>query len=136
MGYLCSAFMNMDNQNSRPLIAHLSMSGACAGWGLMAPVGKDAMTHGIDGITMVTFRVVGACLLFLDSLAIRAKGGSAHEGQTDVYRSCTHGTGIQSMLLHHRPEHHLAYQCLNCHHVDAYLRNAVVSLNPEGADNR
>jgi len=64
MGYLCSAFMNMDNQNSRPLIAHLSMFGACAGWGLMAPVGKDAMTHGIDGITMVTFRVVGACLLF------------------------------------------------------------------------
>jgi len=30
----------------------------------MAPVGKDAMTHGFDGITMVTFRVVGACLLF------------------------------------------------------------------------
>ena len=46
------------------LIAHLSMFGACAGWGLMAPVGKDAMTHGFDGITMVTFRVAGACLLF------------------------------------------------------------------------
>jgi drug/metabolite transporter (DMT)-like permease len=30
----------------------------------MAPVGKDAMIHGFDGITMVTFRVVGACLLF------------------------------------------------------------------------
>jgi len=40
------------------------MFGACAGWGLMAPLGKDAMTHGFDGITMVTFRVVGACLLF------------------------------------------------------------------------
>ena len=40
------------------------MFGACAGWGLMAPVGKDAMTHGIDGISMVTFRVAGACLLF------------------------------------------------------------------------
>lgn len=40
------------------------MFGACAGWGLMAPVGKDAMMHGFDGITMVTFRVVGACLLF------------------------------------------------------------------------
>ncbi len=40
------------------------MFGACAGWGLMAPVGKDAMTHGFDGITMVTFRVVGACILF------------------------------------------------------------------------
>lgn len=57
--------MNLEREkNNRPLIAHLSMFGACAGWGLMAPVGKDAMTHGIDGITMVTFRVVGACLLF------------------------------------------------------------------------
>ena len=37
---------------------------ACAFWGLMAPLGKDAMTHGIDGIDMVTFRVVGGCLLF------------------------------------------------------------------------
>ncbi len=31
----------------------------------MAPVGKDAMTHGFDGISMVTFRVAGACVLFL-----------------------------------------------------------------------
>lgn len=40
------------------------MFGACAGWGLMAPLGKDAMTHGITGIDMVTFRVVGAAVLF------------------------------------------------------------------------
>lgn len=40
------------------------MFGACAGWGLMAPIGKDAMTHGFDGSSMVTFRVVGACILF------------------------------------------------------------------------
>lgn len=51
-------------QQNRALIAHLSMFGACAGWGLMAPIGKDAMTHGIDGVTMVTFRVAGACILF------------------------------------------------------------------------
>ena len=51
-------------KTSRPLIAHLSMFGACAFWGLMAPLGKDAMTHGIDGLTMVTFRVMGGCLLF------------------------------------------------------------------------
>ena len=54
----------MGKDNNRALIAHLAMFGACAGWGLMAPVGKDAMTHGIDGITMVSFRVAGACLLF------------------------------------------------------------------------
>lgn len=40
------------------------MFGACAGWGLMSPVGKDAMLHRFDGITMVSFRVAGACLLF------------------------------------------------------------------------
>lgn len=37
---------------------------ACAIWGLMAPVGKDAMLNGIDGISMVSFRVAGGALLF------------------------------------------------------------------------
>lgn len=50
--------------NKKPLLAHLSMFLACAFWGLMAPVGKDAMTHGLTGIDMVTFRVVGAAILF------------------------------------------------------------------------
>ncbi|MCR5181221.1 MAG: DMT family transporter [Bacteroidaceae bacterium] len=59
-----SAEKSQPTSNNRPLVAHLAMFGACAGWGLMAPIGKDAMTHGVDGITMVTFRVVGACLLF------------------------------------------------------------------------
>lgn len=62
----------MDNKNTRPLIAHLSMFFASAFWGLMAPVGKAAMTHGIDGIDMVTFRVCGAAVLFwLTSLFTR-----------------------------------------------------------------
>ena len=51
-------------KENKPLIAHLSMFGACAGWGLMAPVGKDALLNGFDGISLVTFRVVGACILF------------------------------------------------------------------------
>lgn len=51
------------------LVAHASMFLACAFWGLMAPLGKDAMTHGIDGIDMVTFRVFGgACLFGLTSI--------------------------------------------------------------------
>lgn len=58
--------------NKKALIAHLSIFFACAFWGLMAPVGKDAMTHGITGIDMVTFRVTGACLLFwLTSLFVK-----------------------------------------------------------------
>ena len=49
---------------SRPLAAHMSMFGAEVFWGLMAPLGKDAMTHGIDGVTMVTFRLIGGAILF------------------------------------------------------------------------
>ncbi len=50
--------------NKRPLVAHLSMFLACALWGLMAPLGKDAMGHGITGVELVTFRVAGAAVLF------------------------------------------------------------------------
>lgn len=50
--------------NKKQLSAHLSIFTACAIWGLMAPLGKEAMTHGIDGITMVSFRVAGGTLLF------------------------------------------------------------------------
>lgn len=50
--------------NNRPLIAHLCLFCACAFWGLMAPLGKDAMTHGFTGIDMVTFRVTGGAVLF------------------------------------------------------------------------
>ena len=50
--------------NKKPLFAHLCMFFARAFWGLMAPLGKDAMTHGLTGIDMVTFRVAGAAVLF------------------------------------------------------------------------
>ncbi len=50
--------------NKRPLIAHLCLFCSGAFWGLMAPVGKDAMQHGIDGIDLVSFRVLGGALLF------------------------------------------------------------------------
>ncbi len=50
--------------NNRPLVAHLCLFFACAFWGLMAPLGKDAMTHGFTGLEMVTFRVAGGAVLF------------------------------------------------------------------------
>jgi len=67
------------NTQNKPLAAHLSMFAACAIWGLMSPLGKDAMTHGLDGITMVSFRVMGGALLFwLTSLFLRLwKGPTA-----------------------------------------------------------
>ncbi len=51
-------------QNKNQIIAHLCLFFACAFWGLMAPLGKDAMTHGFNGIDMVTFRVTGGAVLF------------------------------------------------------------------------
>lgn len=72
--YLLTSYIivvKMEKTN-RPLVAHLAMFGACAFWGLMAPLGKDAMTHGLDGLTMVTFRVLGGCVLFwLTSLFVK-----------------------------------------------------------------
>lgn len=50
--------------NKRPLIAHLCLFCSGAFWGLMAPVGKDAMLHGFDGIDLVSFRVLGGAILF------------------------------------------------------------------------
>ena len=50
--------------NKRPLLAHLCLFCSGAFWGLMAPVGKDAMLHGIDGIDLVSFRVLGGAVLF------------------------------------------------------------------------
>lgn len=51
-------------KNGKVVSAHLSILGAEIIWGLMAPIGKDAMLHGFNGVSVVSFRVVGAALLF------------------------------------------------------------------------
>lgn len=61
-GLFFSRLYQMDSK--KPLVAHLSMLMAEVFWGLMAPVGKDAMNHGLDGLAMVSFRVAGAAVLF------------------------------------------------------------------------
>lgn len=50
--------------SNAPFRAHLSMFTAEAIWGFMAPIGKAAMNSGFDGISVVSFRVAGAALLF------------------------------------------------------------------------
>ena len=52
------------SNNRTPLLAHLSLAGAAICWGLMSPLGKDAIQHGIDGITLVSLRVLGGAILF------------------------------------------------------------------------
>ena len=51
-------------RNGTVVKAHVCILLACVIWGLMAPIGKDAMNNGISGLAMVAFRVVGAALLF------------------------------------------------------------------------
>ena len=48
----------MNIRHNLPLRSHVSMLMAEVFWGLMAPLGKDAMSHGIDGITMVSLLCV------------------------------------------------------------------------------
>ena len=59
--------------NKRPLIAHISIFLACAFWGLMAPLGKDAMTHGLTGLDMVSFRYT-----FLDNIFLHSQRTRTH----------------------------------------------------------
>lgn len=51
-------------QNKTLLKGHLCMAGAATMWGLMAPLAKDAMSHGLSGLAMVGIRVAGGCLCF------------------------------------------------------------------------
>ncbi len=60
-------------KSNKPLIAHICLFCACAFWGLMAPLGKDAMTHGLTGIDMVSFRVTGGAVLFWITSLFTAK---------------------------------------------------------------
>lgn len=73
----------MNSNSNSPITAHLAMFFACAFWGLMAPLGKDAMTHGISGIDMATFRVTGGAVLFwLTSLFVKKE----HVPRRDIFR--------------------------------------------------
>lgn len=63
------------------------MLGAAVMWGLMAPLGKDAMGHGISGLQMVCFRVAGASVCFwLASLVTRLLAPGSQVAQEKVER--------------------------------------------------
>lgn len=56
--------MQNSAENKSNILGHLSGFTAAAIWGLMAPIGKDAMMHGVTGLDMVFFRVAGAAVSF------------------------------------------------------------------------
>lgn len=67
------------------------MAGAAAMWGVMAPLGKDAMTNGIGGFPMVGIRVLGGAVCFwLASIVYEAikrrKACGADGGSREVER--------------------------------------------------
>lgn len=74
-------FKMADKQNSN-LQGHLLMLTASFMWGMMAPLGKDAMTHGISGFSMVGIRVTGGALLFW--LASIINNRMSHQELDDV----------------------------------------------------
>ena len=52
--------INMNQNTKQPLFAHFSLLGAATFWGLMAPLGKDAMNNGINGVALVSYTLL-AC---------------------------------------------------------------------------
>ncbi len=51
----------MNNKNYR---GHLALLGAAVMWGLMCPMGKDALENGISGVSLVEFRMACAAVCF------------------------------------------------------------------------
>jgi drug/metabolite transporter (DMT)-like permease len=67
-------------RNAKAVKAHISMFSACLIWGLMSPVGKDAMLNGVNGLAMVAFRVVGGAILFwLTSIFMKSQKVPPHD---------------------------------------------------------
>ena len=83
---------------------------ACGIWGLMAPLGKDAMSNGVGGLEMVTFRV-------------RQERGGQAEGHVEVLLCCDAWHRVQPVLLHHRLEHYLSRECKYHDNGDAYYHD-------------
>lgn len=74
--------MKQSGKHPKMIQAHLSIFAACTLWGLMAPIGKDAMLHGIDGINLISFRVMGGALLFwITSWLINLKRGQEEKAE-------------------------------------------------------
>lgn|SRR5574344_621015 len=74
--YMFSEIMN----NLKNIKAHICMFLACLIWGLMAPIGKDALMNGISGLDLVAFRVVGGAVLFwLTSFFTKKEEVSSHD---------------------------------------------------------
>lgn len=90
----------MDKQQRIHLLGHLNIALACVIWGLMAPLGKDAMRPDgpyLTGIDMVTFRVCGAALCFWITSLCMHKTRHEHVAPRDLLLFL--GAGLFGIVL-------------------------------------
>ncbi|PWJ63351.1 MULTISPECIES: DMT family transporter [unclassified Fibrobacter] len=81
------------------ITAHICIFLAAASWGLMAPIGKDAMMHGITGLDMVFFRVAGAAVSFWTAslvLKVLRKEPKARPPKKDILKFA--GAGLFAIV--------------------------------------
>ena len=84
--------MNMDN-SKRPLLAHACILSANICWGLMSPIGKDAMLNGVDNLNLVFMRALGGALFFwIVSLFVKRE----HVPLKDIFAFC--GDGLLGLI--------------------------------------
>ena len=82
----------MDN-SKRPLLAHACILSANICWGLMSPIGKDAMLNGVDNLNLVFMRALGGALFFwIVSLFVKRE----HVPLRDIFAFC--GAGLLGLI--------------------------------------
>lgn len=80
--------------NNRALWAHVCILSANVCWGLMSPIGKDAMLHGVDNLNLVFMRAVGGALFFwIVSLFVKRE----HVPLKDIFAFC--GAGLLGLIF-------------------------------------
>lgn len=82
----------MDN-NNRALLAHICILSANICWGLMSPIGKDAMLHGIDNLNLVFMRAAGGALFFWITSLFASR---EHVPLKDILAFC--GAGLLGLI--------------------------------------
>ncbi len=80
--------------NNRALWAHVCILSANVCWGLMSPIGKDAMLHGVDNLNLVFMRALGGAVFFwIVSLFVKRE----HVPLKDIFAFC--GAGLLGLIF-------------------------------------
>ena len=105
-------------------------------WGLMAPLGKDALLHGISGITLVSSRVLGGAILFWIASLFAPRERVAKRDKLLFVGAAVFGLVCNPVLLHHRAQPHQPRKCRYRDYDDADLCPHPLGTDPQGAITR